>query len=88
MPTGMVRCAESKAWSDERAMLKWYDSVWKPYIAVYDGESGLLLYNYKVRTMEILIERTANDETKRFLVPGNRTSVLQPCGVCTNKPLK
>ena len=68
-------------------MLKWYDSVWKPYIADYDGESGLLLTSYKVHTMESLMERMKNDKSKRFLIPGNCTSVLQPCDVGIHKPL-
>ena len=27
LPAGMLGCTQSKAWCDERAMLKWYDSV-------------------------------------------------------------
>ena len=88
MSSGMFGCTRSKAWFDERAMLKWYDSVWKPYIAGYDSESGLLLGNYKVHTMKILMEYMTNDKIKRFLIPGNRTSVLQPCDVGINKSLK
>ena len=87
MPAGMLSCKQSKAWCEERAMLKWYDSVWKPHIADYDGESGLLLDNCKVHTVESLTERMSNDKTKLFLIPGNCTSVLQPCDVGINKPL-
>ena len=29
-----------------------------------------------------------NDKTKRFLIPGNFTSVLEQCGVGINKPLQ
>ena len=29
MPAGMLGCTLNKAWFDERAMLEWYDSVWK-----------------------------------------------------------
>ena len=88
MPAGMLGCTQNKAWCDERAMLKWYDSVWNPYIADYDGESGLLLAIYKVHTMESLMECMTNDKSKRFLIPGNCTSVLQPCDVGMHKPLK
>ena len=66
MAPGMLGCTQSKAWCDELAMLKWYDSVQKPYTADYDGESGLLLDSCKVHTMESLMERMTNDKTKRF----------------------
>ena len=85
---GMLGCRQSKAWCDECVKLQCYDSVWKPYRAVYDGESGLLLDDYKVHTMESLMERMSNDNTRRFLIPGNCTSVLQPSEVDANKPLK
>ena len=88
LPAGMLGCTQSKAWFDERGMLKWYDSVWKPHTTVYEVESGLLLHNYKVHTMESLMERVSKDSTMRFLIPGNCTSVLQPNDVDINKPLK
>ena len=84
----MLGSTQSKAWCDERAILKWYDPIWKPYIADYDGESGLLPDNYKVHTLVSLIERMSNGKARRFLIPGSCTSVLQPCEVGINKPLK
>ena len=45
LPAGMLGCTQIRAWCDERSMLKWYDSVWKPYIAYYDSKFGLLLDN-------------------------------------------
>ena len=57
MPAGMLGCTQNKAWCDEHAMLKWYDSVWKPYIADYDGESGLLLDSYKVHTIDGMYDK-------------------------------
>ena len=87
-PTGMLGCTQSKAWCDEHAMLKMYDSICKTYIAEYDCESRLLLDDYKVDAMESLIERTTNGKTKRFLIPGNCTSLLQPYDFGINKPLK
>ena len=88
IPAGMLGCTQSKAWCDEHATLKWYDSVWKLSISDYDAESGLLLDSYKVCTMESLMERMTNDKTEQFLIPGNCTSVLHPCDVGVNKPLK
>ena len=64
MSAGMLGCTQNKAWWNERAVLKCYDSVKKPYIADYDGASGLLLGNCKVRTTESLVERMTNNVTK------------------------
>ena len=38
--------------------------------------------------MESLVERMSKDKARRFLISVNCTSVLLPCDVGVNKPLK
>ncbi len=75
-------------WCDERSMGLWYENVWKKHIEDYSGESGLILDDYSVHKMDSLLARMTADNTLRFLIPGNYTSVLQPCDVGVNKTLK
>ena len=88
LPAGVFGCTQSKARYDERAMHKWYDAIWLPFIAGHDGESGLLLNDCKVHKMGSVHNRMISDRTNRFLIPAHDTSVLQPCDVSINKPLK
>ena len=47
LPAGIMSCVQSKAWIDNRTMTIRYNSVIKPYIAGYNGSTGLLLDNFK-----------------------------------------
>ena len=43
LPDGIVGCVQRKGWMDNVTMNIWYNTVYRPYIAGFDGESGLLL---------------------------------------------
>ena len=72
---------------DERVGKLWIEKIWKPYI---NGSiaSFLLLDEFKCH-MQGSFVRSINDfGTEVGFIPGGYTSLLQPCDVGINKPLK
>ena len=66
----------------------WYDQVYRPYVAQFDGEAALLLDDFVCHKSHELKDAMETDNTMRFMIPPGYTCVLQPCDVGINKPLK
>ena len=66
----------------------WYNKVYRPYIAGFDGESGLLLDDFKVHKNSEILKLMKEDKTNRYMNPPHYTGLLQPCNMGINKPLK
>ena len=88
LPVGMHGCAQRKAWMDDRGMQIWYEKIWRPYLENYNGNSMLLLDDFKCHKKESFVEKLEELNTKRCEVPPGYTPVLQPCDVGINKVLK
>ena len=65
----------------------WYTEVYRSYIANWDGESGLLLDDFKVQRNSKILEVTDLDNANRYFITPNYTALLQPCDVGLNKSL-
>ena len=64
------------------------EKIWLPYIENYNGKSMLLLDDFKCHTQPAFRAKLEGKNTiPSYILPGC-TSVLQPCDVRVNKPLK
>ena len=88
LPDGVFGCVQKKAWTDNNTMSIWYNKVYKPHIANYDGHSGLLLDDFKCHKGDELRSAMHDDNAMRFMISPHYTGVLQPCDVGINKSLK
>ena len=73
---------------DASVMKLWYKKLWKPYVCDVEGESALLLDDYVCHKGESLNTSLQESKTMRIMIIPNFTSVVQPCDVGINKPLK
>ena len=55
LPDGIIGCVQPKAGMDNKTMTIWYNSVVKPYIAGYNGTTGLLLDDFNCHHSERFI---------------------------------
>ena len=88
LPDGIVGCVQRKGWMENVTMDIWYNKVYRPYIAGFDGESGLLLDDFKVHKNSEILELMKEDKTNRYIILPHYTGLLQPCDVGINNPLK
>ena len=88
LPDNSFSCCQLNAWMDRRAMNIWYETVFQPYIAGNNGESGLILDDCICYKDAELMELMQADNAIRILIPPRYTAVLQPCDVGINKASK
>ena len=88
LPGGIIGCVQSKAWMDDRTMAIWYNKVYKPYIAGYTGNSGLILDDFICHKSDNMKQKMNSDNTMLYMIPPHYTGLLQPCDVGINKSLK
>ena len=63
----------------------WYNEVYHPYISGFDGESGLLLDDFKVHKNSEILELMKEDKTDRYMIPTHYTGSLQTCDMGIKK---
>ena len=88
LPTGVVGCVQAKAWMDDRTMEIWYNKIYKPYIAGYTGNSGLLLDDFICHKSDTLKHKMHADNTMLYMIPPHYAGLLQLCDVGINMSLK
>ena len=88
LPNGMYGCVQENGWVDQRVMQIWFEKIWQPYVRSHTGNSMLLLDDYVCHKQEQFVEKLSGVDTLLTLIPPGYTSVLQPCDVGINKPLK
>ena len=69
-------------------MAIWYDKVYKQYFAGDDGHSELVLDDLKFHRSSELMDVMLADNAHRYMIPPHYTTILQPCDIGINKPLK
>ena len=88
LPTGVLGCVQPKAWMDNRTMEIWYTNVFRPFIAGYQGNTGLLLDDFKCHKSNNVTQLMDADNAVPFMIPPHYTGLLQPCDVGINKALR
>ena len=88
LSAGVVVCVRAKAWMDDRTMEIWYNEMYKPYIAGYTGNSGLMLHDFICHKSDTLKLKIDAKNTRLYMIPTHYTSLFQPCDVGINKFLK
>lgn len=87
MPDGTFGCYGDKGWMDERSCRIWFEMIWLPHVASTD-ESLLLLDEFKCHQQKTFVSKLTDVGTEVEFIPGSYTSMLQPCDVGVNRPLK
>ena len=83
---GTVVSYHSKAWVDEKQMLKWITDIWMKYTR--KRPSLLFLDSFSVHLTDKVKDKFKTYNTTVVVIPGGCTSVLQPLDVSINKPVK
>ena len=73
---------------DADMMRSWVEKVWKPYVSECNGKSMLLWDDYTYHKTAELEDSLKQVNIMRVMIPPHYTSVIQPCDVGINKPLK
>ena len=79
---------QQNAWMDGKTMKVWHKKVLKVHLKYFDGCAGLSLDDFVCRKSNDLIDRLRSDNCLLQYIPPHYTSLLQPCDVGINKPLK
>lgn len=81
---------QSNAWTDERVMLQWVETVLKPYVA--NCPSGIVPYlildKYKCHYQGSVAKRIEELGVEWDIIPGGCTGLVQPIDVGIGKPWK
>ena len=85
---GIIACVQQNAWTDDRTMKIWDKKVLKVHLKYFDGCAGLLLDDFECHKSNDFIDRLRCDNCLLHFIPSHYTSLLQPCDVGINKPLK
>ena len=83
---GTVVSYQSKAWVDEKQMLKWITDIWMKYTR--KRPSLLFLDSFSAHLTDEVKDKFKTYNTTVVVIPGGCTSVLQPLDVSINKPVK
>ena len=89
-PDGVVCCVQENAWTDERVMLAWVDSVLKPFVdtAPEGVVPYLIMDKYGCHYQGSVAHAIEDLGVEWDIIPGGCTSLIQPVDVGCNKPFK
>jgi DDE superfamily endonuclease len=87
---GGIYTVQQKAWMDESIMLKWVDTVLKPYVATapVGVEPILFLDSYRCHMMQSVVTIIQGLGVEVKHIPGGCTGLCQPIDVGIGRPLK
>lgn len=87
-PEGVLVCVQAKAWMDEELMKDYLEHIWQPYIedtaeklGLPDNAALLTLDSFRAHTTDDLTKMMKEHGTTHCVIPGGRTSKLQPLDV-------
>ena len=89
-PDGGKYTVQERAWMDESVMMKWVDTVLKPYVegAPQGIIPVLLLDSYRCHMMASVVSKINELGVQVEHIPGGCTGLCQPIDVGIGKPLK
>jgi transposase-like protein len=80
---------QEKAWFNERIMLQWIDSIWRPLIETRQNrKTYLLLDDFGVHLTRPVLTAFSDLRTEIEVIPAGYTARLQAMDVGLNKPFK
>ena len=70
LPPGVCGCFQENAWMDEASMQEWIRQVWKPYVQDYNGNSMLIVDEFRCHMQASFTNEMATYGTSVELIPG------------------
>lgn len=87
-PPNLVAVASKSGTMNTELMADYVDKIIKPVVSRHNGESLLLLDQFRAHSTGPVMEKFRSLNVKPLLIPGGFTHCLQPLDVSINKPLK
>ena len=73
---------------DARNMDLWNENFFRPYKNVWNNRAGILLDDFSCHKSEKMKSILIQDNCSLFIISPHYTSLLQPCDIEFNKPMK
>jgi hypothetical protein len=87
-PPNVVATASKSGTMNTELMADYLDKIIKPVVSTQNGESLMLLDQFRAHSTAPVMEKFRSLNVKPLLIPGGFTHCLQPLDVSINKPLK